>query len=298
MNWFSNWIKTKARGLQSRNITNNEAQLILCDNCNTAIFLKDAEETLYVCHKCTYHLRASAFIRLRSIFQDYKLLHSDHMYKSAIDPLQFQDKKKYTVRLKMAEDATNLTEAAVIACGTLNDEIQCVAFVLDFGFIGGSMGVEVGTRFLYAVEYAIQQKLPLIVSTSSGGARMQEGILSLMQMARVIVAVNKLKAARLPYIVILSDPTTGGVLASIGMLGDIHIAEPNTTIGFAGKRVIAHTIKEKLPDNFQTTQYAYDTGMIDMVVARSQINATLIKIICSLGYIPPRCTQTPILTTG
>jgi acetyl-CoA carboxylase carboxyl transferase subunit beta len=242
------------------------------------IFKKDLEKHLHVCPHCEHHLRVNAATRLQILFdnQTYDLL---PIPSANVDPLKFKDRKKYSDRLKESKgDGIKSQEAIQIAEGTI-ESVNAVVAAFDFTFIGGSMGMYAGEGIVRAAEQAIQTQSPLIVVPASGGARMQEGILSLMQMARTTVAVNMMKAAKLPYIVILTDPTTGGVSASFAMLGDIHIAEPKATIGFTGARVIEQTMRQKLPKGFQTAEYLLDHGMVDMVVHRKELKKTLGRIL-------------------
>jgi acetyl-CoA carboxylase carboxyl transferase subunit beta len=251
-----------------------------CKGCEAMIFLREFEENQSVCPKCDHHGRIGPAERFAAIFDDdsYKVLTPP---KVAEDPLKFRDTKKYTDRIKAARTSTGETDAMVSARGKI-DGLQAVISVQDFAFMGGSMGMAVGESFIEAVQEAIKAKCPYIIFTAAGGARMQEGILSLMQMPRSTVAIQMLHDAGLPYIVVLTDPTTGGVTASYAMLGDIQIAEPGALIGFAGQRVIQDTIREKLPAGFQRAEYLLDHGMIDMVTHRHELRDTLAKLISYL----------------
>jgi len=248
-----------------------------CKGCEAMVFLKEYEENQSVCPKCDHHGRIGPAERFAAIFDDdsYKILPPPQV---AEDPLKFKDTKKYTDRIKAARAKTSETDAMVSASGTI-DRQKIVISVQDFAFMGGSMGMAVGESFVDAVKAAIKAKCPFIIFTAAGGARMQEGILSLMQMPRATVAIQMLHDAGLPYIVVLTDPTTGGVTASYAMLGDIQIAEPGALIGFAGQRVIQDTIREKLPEGFQRAEYLLEHGMIDMVTHRHELRPMLSKIV-------------------
>ena len=251
-----------------------------CKSCEALVFVKEWEDNLSVCPRCDHHDRIGADKRFDQLFDDGngRLI---AMPKVPEDPLKFRDSKKYTDRIKAARTATGDVDAMQAAFGMIDGHAAVVA-VQDFAFMGGSMGVAVGEAFVAAAEEALKQKCPFIAFTAAGGARMQEGILSLMQMPRSTVAIQRLRRAGLPYIVVLTDPTTGGVTASYAMLGDIQIAEPNALIGFAGQRVIEQTIREKLPEGFQRAEYLLDHGMVDMVVERKDLKATLARVI---GYL-------------
>ena len=253
-----------------------------CPSCGQMIFNKEFEENLSVCPKCEHHGRIGARTRFRQIFDEehYVLLPAPRV---AEDPLRFRDTKKYVDRLKTARASTNEPDALLNARGTITGRPAIVG-VQDFAFMGGSMGVGVGEAFIAGIRAAIEERLPYIIFTAAGGARMQEGILSLMQMPRTTAAIAELKEAGLPYIVVLTDPTTGGVTASYAMLGDIQIAEPGALIGFAGQRVIEQTIREKLPEGFQRAEYLLEHGMLDMVVHRRDLRGTLGR---TLDYVMP-----------
>ncbi len=248
-----------------------------CKGCNSMIFLKEFEENQSVCPKCDFHGRIGPAERFAAIF-DEDTLRVLPMPKVTEDPLKFKDTKKYVDRIKAARTATGETDAMISAHGKINGQ-SAVVSVQDFAFMGGSMGMAVGEAFVAAAQEAIVKKCPYIIFTAAGGARMQEGILSLMQMPRSTVAIQMLRDEGLPYIVVLTDPTTGGVTASYAMLGDIQIAEPGALIGFAGQRVIEQTIREKLPEGFQRAEYLLAHGMIDMVTHRHELKATLSGLI-------------------
>ena len=248
-----------------------------CKGCNSMIFLKEFEENQSVCPKCDFHGRIGPAERFAAIF-DEDTLRVLPMPKVMEDPLKFKDTKKYPDRIKAARAATGETDAMISGHGKIDGQAAVVS-VQDFAFMGGSMGMAVGEAFVAAAQEAVVKKCPYIIFTAAGGARMQEGILSLMQMPRSTVAIQMLREAYLPYIVVLTDPTTGGVTASYAMLGDIQIAEPGALIGFAGQRVIEQTIREKLPEGFQRAEYLLAHGMIDMVTHRHALKSTLSDLI-------------------
>lgn len=254
-----------------------EGMWIKCDACLEIIYKPEVERSLNVCPKCTYHFRIPAAERLRSVVDDgtFEEIAED---MESIDPLGFVDTKKYVDRLKEARKKTGRKEAAIIGKGKINGT-GIVLGILDFEFQGGSMGSVVGEKISMAAETALEERLPLIVFSASGGARMQEGTLSLMQMAKTSAALARLSDARLPYISVLTDPTTGGVAASFAMLGDVIISEPGALVGFAGPRVIEQTINQKLPEGFQRAEFLLEHGMIDMIVERSKLKATLTQIL-------------------
>lgn len=251
-----------------------------CPSCGQMIFQKEWDENLSVCPRCEHHGRIGPKARFSHIFDEgtLKLLPTPVVKE---DPLKFRDSKRYTDRLKAARTATAEQDALLNGIGKIEGQ-QAVVGVQDFAFMGGSMGTAVGAAFVAGVKEAIKRRCPYIVLTAAGGARMQEGILSLMQMPRATVAIQQLRAAGQPYIVVLTDPTTGGVTASYAMLGDIQIAEPNALIAFAGARVIENTIREKLPEGFQRAEYLLEHGMIDMVVHRKELKPMLAK---TIGYL-------------
>lgn len=253
-----------------------------CPSCGQMIFTKEYEENLSVCPSCDHHGRIGARKRFTQIFDDghYTLLPPPRVPE---DPLKFRDTKKYPDRIKAARAATSEPDALLNARGTIVGH-EAIVGVQDFAFMGGSMGVGVGEAFIVGIRAAIDARLPYIIFTAAGGARMQEGILSLMQMPRTTAAIAELKEAGLPYIVVLTDPTTGGVTASYAMLGDIQISEPGALIGFAGQRVIEQTIREKLPEGFQRAEYLLEHGMLDMVVPRRELRETLGRVI---DYVMP-----------
>jgi acetyl-CoA carboxylase carboxyl transferase subunit beta len=248
-----------------------------CKGCGQMVFTKELEENQYVCPMCDHHERIGPKERFAYLFDEdsCEVLPSPTVPE---DPLKFRDSKRYADRLKAARASTGDSDAWINALGTI-DGHKAVVGVQNFGFMGGSMGQAVGEAFIAGVEKAIEQNCPFIVFTASGGARMQEGILSLMQMPRTTVAIEMLHDAGLPYIVVLTDPTSGGVMAAYAMLGDVQIAEPRATLAFTGRRVIESTIREKLPDDFQTSEYYRDHGLIDMVTHRKELRSTLAELI-------------------
>jgi len=274
MSWLTR-IRPRLTAMLSRRET-PENLWRKCAKCGTMLYVKDFEETLGVCPRCGHHERIDPPTRFHQIFDgDYKRL---DVPKVPEDPLKFRDQKRYVDRLKTARANTGEPEAMVVATGMIGGEAAVVA-VQNFAFMGGSMGLGVGEAFLSGALAAVKAKCPFVIFTAAGGARMQEGILSLMQMPRTTVAIAELREAGLPYIVVMTDPTTGGVTASYAMLGDIQIAEPGALIGFAGQRVIEQTIREKLPEGFQRAEYLLDHGMLDMVVHRKDLKATLARLI-------------------
>jgi acetyl-CoA carboxylase carboxyl transferase subunit beta len=279
MSWLSR-VRNGIPFLPKRQVADNLWHK--CAKCNSMIFTKEWEENLFVCPRCDHHDRIRAHQRFAMLFDngDYGNLPSPEVRE---DPLKFRDTKKYTDRLKAARTGTSERDALLNARGEIGGHTVIVG-VQDFAFMGGSMGVAVGSAIVSGIHAAIEAKAPYILFTAAGGARMQEGILSLMQMPRATVALAQLREAGLPYIVVLTDPTTGGVTASYAMLGDVQIAEPGALIGFAGQRVIEQTIREKLPEGFQRAEYLLEHGMIDMVVHRSDLRDTLAKLV---GYLAP-----------
>ena len=244
-----------------------------CAKCGTMVFLKEWEENFSVCPRCDFHDRIGPRARFEQLFDaaKYEILPSPEVRE---DPLRFKDSKRYSERLKAARAATGERDALINARGKIGGH-KVVLGVQDFAFMGGSMGIAVGAAFVSGVRAAIADKAPYVIFTASGGARMQEAVLSLMQLPRTTVALAELREAGLPYIVVLTDPTTGGVTASYAMLGDVQIAEPGALIGFAGQRVIEQTIREKLPEGFQRAEYLLEHGIIDMVVRRGELKDKL-----------------------
>jgi acetyl-CoA carboxylase carboxyl transferase subunit beta len=279
MNWFTR--VRNSLGFSNEKKTTEKDLWIKCPACQEMLFVADYEANLSVCPKCEHHGRIGADARLSLLLDEgFEVL---PLPKVTEDPLQFKDTKKYTDRLKAARAANPHEDAFVVGSGTI-ESLPAVVGVQDFSFMGGSMGMAVGQAFCNGAQKALDRGCAYVVVTAAGGARMQEGILSLMQMPRATVMTRRLKNAGLPYIVVLTDPTTGGVTASYAMLGDIHIAEPGALIGFAGQRVIQDTIREQLPEGFQRAEYLHKHGMVDMVVPRHELKATLASV---LDYLAP-----------
>ncbi|GAB0112585.1 acetyl-CoA carboxylase, carboxyltransferase subunit beta [Acidisoma sp. C75] len=276
MSWLTEIIRPKIRTLLGRQDV-PENLWHQCSACQQMIFQKDLETNLKVCPHCGHHMRASARDRLNWTFDGgkYTLIETPRVPQ---DPLRFRDQKRYTDKLKEARDKTKLDDAILVGHGEIGGRKSVVA-AMDFAFLGGSMGAAVGEGIVAAARLAVLQKAPLIIYSASGGARMMEGAISLMQMPRTTIAAQMVKEAGLPYIVVLTDPTTGGVTASFAMLGDVQIAEPGALIGFAGARVIEQTVREKLPDGFQRSEYLYEHGIIDMIVRRAEMRETLARVI-------------------
>ncbi|MDB9762858.1 acetyl-CoA carboxylase, carboxyltransferase subunit beta [Alphaproteobacteria bacterium] len=279
MSWLSNFVRPKIRALIKKSDTPNNLW-IKCNGCEQMVYHKDLKETLSVCPTCNHHMKMSASQRMNWIL-DEETIKEIIISETISDPLKFKDNKKYTDRLKVSKEKTQNDDAIIIASGKIGGNNAVVA-ALDFNFMGGSMGVAVGEGFLAAAKEAVGLNAPLVVFTSSGGARMQEGIFSLMQLPRTVIAVNKLKENSIPYIVVLTDPTTGGVSASFAMLGDVTYAEPGALIGFAGPRVIQSTVHETLPEGFQTSEYLLEHGMIDDVISRKNLKAVIANTIMHL----------------
>ena len=276
MSWLSNYVRPKIRAL----VTKKEVPDNLwtkCPQCETMLFHRDLENNMNVCTSCEYHLKIDVDNRLKLLFDDGEYTEVE-LPKAKADPLKFRDRKKYKDRLKESRNKTGRDDALVVGRGKIGG-MPAVVAAFDFSFMGGSMGSALGDGLLTAAGVAVEDNAAFIAVPASGGARMQEGMLSLMQMPRSVIAVEQVKEANLPYIVLLTDPTTGGVSASFAMLGDIHISEPGAMIGFAGRRVIQETIREDLPDGFQTAEYLVDHGMVDLVVSRKELNKEIGKII-------------------
>jgi len=279
MNWFTRVRNSIGFGEKR---SSDKDLWVKCPSCAEMLFEQEYMDNLWVCPRCDHHGRISADQRLKLLLDEgFELLEQPEVKQ---DPLKFKDSKKYTDRLKIARAKSPHDDAFSVGSGTI-DGRKAVVGVQDFGFMGGSMGMAVGSAFVAGAEKALKRKAAYIVVTAAGGARMQEGILSLMQMPKATVMTRRLKEAGLPYIVVLTDPTTGGVTASYAMLGDVHIAEPGCLIGFAGQRVIQDTIREKLPEGFQRAEYLYEHGMVDMVVHRADLKEQLATV---LGYLQPR----------
>ncbi|WP_136683406.1 acetyl-CoA carboxylase, carboxyltransferase subunit beta [Falsirhodobacter xinxiangensis] len=284
MNWISNYVRPKINSLFSRREV-PENLWTKCPECGTMLFHRELSDNLNVCSNCDHHMAISPRDRFVALF-DGGIFTEVKVPEPVVDPLQFRDQKKYPDRLKGAQKATGEKEAMLVAEGEIaRTPVVCAG--QDFAFMAGSMGMYVGNAIVAAAQRAVELKRPLILFSAAGGARMQEGILSLMQMPRTTVAVQMLKEAKLPYIVVLTHPTTGGVTASYAMLGDVQIAEPNALICFAGPRVIEQTIREKLPEGFQRAEYLLDHGMLDRVTHRKEMKDELVTILRMLTNQPP-----------
>lgn len=284
MNWISNYVRPKINSLFSRREV-PENLWTKCPECGTMLFHRELSDNLNVCTTCDHHMAISPRDRFKALF-DGGIFTEIKVPEPVTDPLQFKDQKKYPERLKGAQKVTGEKEAMLVAEGEMG-RTPIVAVAQDFSFMAGSMGMYVGNAIISAAERAVKLKRPMILFSAAGGARMQEGILSLMQMPRTTVAVQMLKEARLPYIVVLTHPTTGGVTASYAMLGDVQLSEPNALICFAGPRVIEQTIREKLPEGFQRAEYLLDHGMLDRVTHRKSLRDELITIVRMLTGMPP-----------
>jgi len=276
MNWLTNFVKPKLSALVKKkevpeNLWNN------CPSCASMIHHKDLNENLRVCLNCNYHFRMTAEKRIEVLFSKDKFSEIE-LNKILDDPLKFNDKKKYKDRLQEYRKKSGRHDAFILGMGEIDNKKAIYGF-MNFNFMGGSMGRAVGEGIVIGAKKAIENKIPYIIFTSSGGARMQEGIISLMQMPRTVAAVELLNKNKIPYIVILTEPTTGGVTASFAMLGDITIAEKGSTIGFAGKRVIQDTIREELPIDFQKAEYLHEHGMVDIVIERKKLKKTISNLL-------------------
>lgn len=272
MAWFKK-SKAPIAPVESKKVQMPEGLWTKCKNCEEIIYSKEIERNLNVCPKCDYHFRISARERIDLVIDEGTFNEIDHDMAS-VDFLKFKDSKKYVDRIKAAVAKNGAGDAVVTGSGLMNRQ-EVVIAVFDFGFLGGSMGSVVGEKITRAIELGLEKKAPVLVFSSSGGARMQESILSLMQMAKTSAALAKLKQAGIPFVSVLTDPTTGGVTASFAMLGDINVAEPKALIGFAGPRVIEQTIRQQLPEGFQRSEYLLDHGMVDMIVSRQEMKARL-----------------------
>jgi len=290
MNWLTNYVLPKIRALTRKDVPDNLWKR--CPGCEQMLFHRELAAHLEVCHHCGHHFRIGSQARFTMLF-DGGVFEKLELPKVAVDPLRFRDKKRYTERLREGQAALGAgSDAVALAEGRIGG-IAAVVAAFDFDFMGGSMGVAVGEGLIAAARRAVGNEAALIVVPASGGARMQEGILSLMQMPRTILAADMVKEAGLPYIVLLTDPTTGGVSASFAMLGDITLAEPGAVIGFAGARVIEETIREKLPERFQRAEYLLEHGMVDQVVPRAELSATLARLLSLLRQPYRAATETP-----
>ncbi len=284
MNWITNYVRPRINSMLGRRPEVPENLWIKCPETGEMVFHKDLEDNKWVIPASGYHMKMPAKARLADLF-DGGVYEALPQPKVAQDPLKFRDSKKYTDRLRDSRTKTEQEDTILAGVGHLKG-LKIVAVVHEFQFMGGSLGIAAGEAIVKAFERAISERCPLVMFPASGGARMQEGILSLMQLPRTTVAVNMLKEAGMPYIVVLTNPTTGGVTASYAMLGDVHIAEPGAEICFAGKRVIEQTIREKLPEGFQTSEYLLEHGMVDMVVDRREIPDTLANLLNIMTKAP------------
>jgi acetyl-CoA carboxylase carboxyl transferase subunit beta len=285
MAWFKKARKPIAAAPKEKPSRVPEGLWVKCPGCSQIIYNKDLATNLHVCPKCGHHFRVSAAERLKMLF-DADWVEYDKGLVST-DPLSFTDTKPYKARLKASVETTGLKDAVIVASGAI-DGIDTIVASMEYGFIGGSMGVVVGEKIARAIERAVDTKRPIVIVCSSGGARMMEGALSLMQMAKICGALARLDRARLPYIAVLTDPTTGGVTASFAMLGDLNVAEPKALIGFAGPRVIEQTIRQKLPEGFQRSEFLLEKGMIDLVVDRREIKGVIGNALRFMGAVGPR----------
>ena len=260
-----------------------EGLWVKCPGCAQILYNKDLAQNLSVCPKCAHHFRIGALERLNALFDDAWIEYDRGLVST--DPLRFTDTKPYSERLKANMAATGLKDAVIVAAGRL-EGIETIVAAIEYGFIGGSMGVVVGEKITRGIERALSMRRPLVIVSCSGGARMMEGALSLMQMAKICAALARLDQEGVPYISVLTDPTTGGVTASFAMLGDLNIAEPRALIGFAGPRVIEQTIRQKLPDGFQRSEFLLDHGMLDLIVDRREMKGTIARALGFMGYQP------------
>jgi acetyl-CoA carboxylase carboxyl transferase subunit beta len=284
MSWLSNFVLPKIRAVVQRK-EGADTRWLKCPACEQMLFHRELEAALHVCRNCGHHFRIGSAQRFAMLFDDARF-ERIALPATDIDPLKFRDRKRYSERLREGQAAHGLgSDALAVALGTIGGQGAVVA-AFDFAFMGGSMGIAVGEGFLTAARLAVGRQAALVLVVASGGARMQEGILSLMQMPRTIIAADMVKEAGLPYIVLLTDPTTGGVSASLAMVGDVTLAEPGAVIGFAGARVIEETIREKLPEGFQRAEYLVEHGMVDLVVPRGALRATLGRLL-GLLRAPP-----------
>ena len=284
MSWFSKLVPSKIRTVGGNKRTVPEGLWVRCDGCGAVLYRSELERNLDVCPKCSHHMRIGARLRLQ-MFLDEKSSLEIGADLEPLDVLKFRDSKKYKDRLSLAQKETGEKDALVAMQGTLHD-IPVVAAAFEFRFMGGSMGAVVGERFARAANVCLQERRPLICFSASGGARMQEALFSLMQMAKTSAALTKLSEARIPYISVLTDPTMGGVSASFAMLGDINIAEPRALIGFAGPRVIEQTVRETLPEGFQRSEFLLEHGAIDIIVDRREMREKIASLLSMLLHLP------------
>ncbi len=283
MSWLTEYVRPKIRTLLGRREV-PENLWHQCPACQQMIFQRDLEKNLKVCTHCGHHMRATAAERLAWSFDEPGPTRIE-LPKAPFDPLRFRDQKRYAERLREAREKTRMEDAVLVAHGRIGGQ-PAVVVAMEFSFLGGSMGAAVGEALLAAARLAVLQAAALVIYTASGGARMQEGAISLMQMPRSVIALSLVKEKGLPVVIVLTDPTTGGVTASFAMLGDIQIAEPGALIGFAGARVIEQTVREKLPEGFQRAEYLHEHGIIDMVVRRTELRETLARLLGLLASEP------------
>jgi acetyl-CoA carboxylase carboxyl transferase subunit beta len=295
MAWFKKARKPMASATAQKPSRVPEGLWVKCPDCAQILYNKDLETNLHVCPKCAHHFRIGAADRLRALFDGEWTEHFPDLTSN--DPLHFADTKLYRDRLKATIKSTGIKDAVIVATGRLNG-VNVVIAAMEYSFIGGSMGVVVGEKIARAVEMALDRRQPLLVISCSGGARMMEGALSLMQMAKVSAALARLDRAGLPFISVLTDPTTGGVTASFAMLGDLNIAEPKALIGFAGPRVIEQTIRQKLPEGFQRSEFLVDHGMVDLIVDRREMKNVLGRVLPFMGAQPAPVIEPPLAVAG
>jgi len=295
MAWFKKARKPMGSASAEKPSRVPEGLWVKCPDCAQVLYNKDLEKNLHVCPKCAHHFRISAAERLRALLDDDWTEHFPDLTSN--DPLRFADTKLYRDRLRTTMEATGLKDAVIVATGRLN-RLDVVVAAMEYAFIGGSMGVVVGEKITRAVEMALERRQPLIVVSCSGGARMMEGALSLMQMAKISAALARLDRARLPFVSILTDPTTGGVTASFAMLGDLNIGEPKALIGFAGPRVIEQTIRQKLPAGFQRSEFLVEHGMLDLIVDRREMKTVLERALQFFGARPAPAAPPPLVVAG
>ncbi len=280
MPWFKKTKKPISTPAKEKPSRVPEGLWVKCPDCGQILYNKDLVTSQNVCPKCAHHFRIGATDRLRLLFDGDWIEYDKEL--ASTDPLQFVDTKPYKSRLKQSTEATGLKDAVIVGSGTI-DGLPAMVAAFEYGFIGGSMGVVVGEKITRAIERAIERRVSVVIVSCSGGARMMEGARSLMQMAKICGALARLDRARLPYISVLTDPTTGGVTASFAMLGDLNIAEPKALIGFAGPRVIEQTIRQKLPEGFQRSEFLLDKGMVDLVVDRREMKAVIARALRFMG---------------
>lgn len=277
------WFKKARKPIAAPDKTSRvpEGLWVKCPECNSIIYTKDLAKNLGVCQKCAHHFRLNATERLRTLFDNEEWTEQDSGLASN-DPLKFTDTKPYRARLDASRKATGQSDAIIVGVGRI-DGIETVVAAMEYAFIGGSMGIVMGEAIVRGIETALDRRLPVVIVSCSGGARMMEGALSLMQMAKISAALARLDRAGLPYLSVLTDPTTGGVTASFAMLGDLNIAEPKALIGFAGPRVIEQTIRQKLPEGFQRSEFLVERGMLDLVIDRRELKTTIARALRFMG---------------